>query len=329
MRLLPLSLIAAFVLVAAACGANPAPSDDVAGSGPRTKAAGTFRSESITRFSGYPMAERYEVRTIGVSDYLNDRFEYRTEPGGCRAIMIGDVTYSESPVEEGFPAGKHWMKFDGARVGSEAEFEQSFEQSQQQTTDAGGMVTAYSVAVFSSPEPTPDEYLDDLRETSGEPERVGEEDVRGVSTTRYHSTIDVHSSTRRMLEAEGWKSLNIERYLEDIQAVREIDVWVDDDGLVRRTVDTETPAPGALTWIVTTEYFDFGLDAEIQAPPAAEVLTPEELQRVTDEQNRAYEREIRKWRDELPTGDDEATVPLPGAFEPSAAGSFESPSCSR
>ena len=90
-RLLSLCLITAFALVAAACGANPAPSDDVADAGARTKAAGTFRLETVS--SGW--SDESEWRSTGFVDYANDRSEYRDESTGCRSILIGDVSYYE------------------------------------------------------------------------------------------------------------------------------------------------------------------------------------------------------------------------------------------
>jgi hypothetical protein len=242
-RRLSLCLIPAFVLVAAACGANPAPSDDVADAGEKTKAAGTVRLDTVTHFSGLSGAGTSESRTTGVVDYVNDRSEYREESTGCRAITIGDVSYSEyAPLEGGIPSGKRWVKFEAEAADSEALFEQSQEPT---TSEGGGGWHSYSVSFgFSMPEIGPGEYLDHLREASGEPERVGEEDVRGVPTTRYHSTIDVRTSMRRELEAAGWKALNIERFLEGVEGVREIDVWIDSDGLVRRVVSNDR-LPGA------------------------------------------------------------------------------------
>ena len=147
--------------------------------------------------------------------------------------------------------------------------------------------------------------------------------MRGVSTTLYHATIDVRSSTRKALEADGWKARNIERFLEDVQGMREIDVWVDSDGLVRRIVTAESSPGAAMEWQTTTEFFDFGLDAEIQPPPAAEVVDSEEWLRITEKR---LEEEMDEYLDEI----EEGSTPLPGAFEPemsSGGGSEEPPSC--
>ena len=51
-----------------------------------------------------------------------------------------------------------------------------------------------------------------------------------------------------------------------------IDVWVDSEGRARRVVTTDAAMGTDAGWVTTTEYFDFGLEADIQAPPAAEVV---------------------------------------------------------
>jgi hypothetical protein len=66
-------------------------------------------------------------------------------------------------------------------------------------------------------------------------------------------------------------------------------------------------------WVTTTEYFDLGLRAEIQAPPAAEVLKLDEWERITEKQMR---KDLDEYMLELER--EAGTAPLPGAFAPSA-----------
>jgi hypothetical protein len=280
-RSLSLCLIPAFVLVAAACGANPEPSDDVADAGEKTEATGTVRFETVSRASvADPDAEAFEDKLTGVIDYANDRSEYRDESSGCRTIVIGDVMYSELPADEGLPAGKRWVDYSGE---DDFDSEALFEQYQQQNADdEGGMSSSH--IIFGIPQPTVDDYLDYLREDS-EPERVGDEDVRGVPTTHYRGELNVRSRIETSLEAEGWAAANIERYLEDTEETRQMmDVWVDSEGRARRVVTTDGTLDAEVGSVTTTEYFDFGLEIDIQAPPAAEVLKSEEWVRITEKQ---------------------------------------------
>jgi hypothetical protein len=305
-RLLSLCLITALALLAAACGANPVPSDDVADAGENTKAVGTLRLETVSRVSVVgPAAETFEFRSTGVIDYVNDRSEYREESSGCRTIMIGDTTYGELPRDRGFPPGKRWVKFGGE---DEADSEALLEQSQTQSVDEEGGISTYSIS-FATSEPATHDYLDEMRKSSHEPERVGQEDIRGVPTTHYRGEVDVSSR----IESES--------DLEDVQEIRELDVWVDSEGRARRLVSTDK-TPGAEegmtgVWVTTIEYFDFGLEAEIQAPPSAEVLELDEWERIT-------EKQMRKDLDEYVLELEAGTTPLPGAFAPSAAPEVES-----
>jgi hypothetical protein len=304
-RLLSLCLIAVFVLVAAACRANPVPSDDVADAGENTKAAGTLRLETVSRVSVVgPAAETFEFRSTGVIDYVNDRSEYREESSGCRTIVIGDATYGELPRDGGFPPGKRWVKFGGE---DDAHSDALSEQSQTQSVEEEGGISVYSISLATS-EPATHDYLDEMRKSSHEPERVGHEDVRGVSTTHYRGEVDASSRIESDVQD-----------VEDAQEIREIDVWVDSEGRARRLVTTDK-TPGAEEgrgWVTTAEYFDFGLEAEIQAPPAAEVLTLDEWERITEKQMR---RELDAYMLEL----EEGITPLPGAFAPSAAPEVDS-----
>jgi hypothetical protein len=304
LRLFSVGLIAAFSLAATACGVNPDPSD-VGATG--LTAADSARVETVTRVSVVGSdAATFEFRSTSIVDYVRDRRQDQEESSGCRTITIGDVTYGELRSDEGFPAGKRWVKSGGETIGYVVR-----EQSQEQTTSTNDISTSTSVVGYSMLDPAPDKYLDYLRDNSGEPERVGHEEVRGVSTTRYRSTIDVGHGIRIELEGAGEEAANVDRSLEEGASPREIDVWIDSEGRARRVVTTDR-SPGAEVgmtsdWVTTTEFFDFGLETDIQPPPAAEVLDSEEWQRIVEEQMR---EEMDEFRDEM----DEGLEPLPGSF---------------
>ena len=95
----------------------------------------------------------------------------------------------------------------------------------------------------------PGVLLTKLRAASIETERLGEGDVRGVGTARYRMTVRCEEAA---LECPGAETA-------------EVEVWIDDDGLVRRAVFDDDGAH------VTAEYFDFGIPAEVAEPPADEV----------------------------------------------------------
>ena len=164
-----------------------------------------------------------------------------------------------------------------------ADAEAEFEASQRRQTDADGW-TSYAF-LFGLPDPPPAEYLAYLRE-HGQLERSGEEDVRDVPTTRYRTTLDRKQLTREQLKHEGWKDANIEAYLKTIpETEEEVEIWVDAANLTRRVVTTTTefafgPTHRSMT---TTEYFDFGVAAAIEAPPAADAIESEEWRRLQEQ----------------------------------------------
>ena len=100
---------------------------------------------------------------------------------------------------------------------------------------------------------SPERLLALLRAASSETERVGEEDVRGSSTVRYRLTVDCEPA---ILECDGTVP---------------VEVWIDDDGFVRRiSLDDDDG-------LATFEFFDFGADVDIHAPPADEVVDEDEV----------------------------------------------------
>ena len=170
--------------------------------------------------------------------------------------------------------------------------------------------------IFGVSDPPPAEYLAYLRK-HGELERSGEEDVRGVATTRYRIALDTKQLTREQLEHEGWEDANIDKYIKTLPETKEeVEVWVDAADLTRRVVKITTTefAEAGMTnrSVTTTEYFDFGVAPEIEPPPAAEVIESKEWQRLQEQQI----------REQLENDDEEATPLVPSAFDPAVQ-----PSC--
>lgn len=142
-----------------------------------------------------------------------------------------------------------------------------------------------------------------------------------MSTTRYRTTLDRRRAIREKLEDDGWKAVDIERYLEEqLMGEEEIELWVDADELARRIVATASTEGlhglSGLDTVTTTEYFDFGIEAEIQPPPAADVIDSDEWRRITEERTR---EQMDAYRTELEQG-----LAIAGAFEPSEQAA---PSC--
>lgn len=182
--------------------------------------------------------------------------------GELEVRQIGDVVYTKVP--EAFAAqtgGKTWIKIDGA------------------TAQENGL----SDLVGGGNDPA--QSLEYLRGVTGDVEEVGTETVRGEETTRYKATVDLRKAAGAVPED---KRKAFEASIKQLgTADVPVEVWVDEDGRTRRVVTSipvsaggTSPAPsGAGNDVkVTVEFFEFGVDVDVQAPPAAEVGDLAELQ---------------------------------------------------
>lgn len=98
---------------------------------------------------------------------------------------------------------------------------------------------------------------------------VGRVDIRGASTTQYRVTIDFASLMRAMrAPAEAMEALD------EVDAV--LDLYVDDDSLIRREVmrfgaGEEQMGGFAFSATVTIDFSDFGIEVDVDPPPADQV----------------------------------------------------------
>jgi hypothetical protein len=110
----------------------------------------------------------------------------------------------------------------------------------------------------------PSQMLEYLHATS-EVEALGEDTVRGVHTTHYEARIQLDRIADRV-SPEAARDL---RRLTQGAGIQEIplEVWVDDESLVRRLTMDWHPDGGTVAFEM--ELFDFG-DVEIDVPPASD-----------------------------------------------------------
>jgi hypothetical protein len=95
---------------------------------------------------------------------------------------------------------------------------------------------------------SPQKLLRILRDASSETEELGAEEIRGVEAVGYRLTVDCEVA---LLSCDG---------------TAPVDVWIGDDGVVRR-IELEDDDGD-----VTFEFFDFGAEVSIEPPPAEEVV---------------------------------------------------------
>lgn len=176
--------------------------------------------------------------------------------GPIEYVADGATMYMRAPMLDALMGSSGWISVSPEDLGTTAE-------------GLGLGVGAYD----------PSSFLDGLRGVTGDPERVGEEDVRGVATTHYTATMDMDRALAAAPEAQ--RDL-LEAQLEQLgDAEVTMDVWVDGDGLLRRMemdmgeMLAAMGTGGAAT--MTMELFDYGAPVDIQLPSPDEVTPLREV----------------------------------------------------
>jgi hypothetical protein len=161
---------------------------------------------------------------------------------GTEVVFDDEIVYAEVP-RGALPGGKSWLRIDLATLGEGSGIDLA------QLAQAG--------------QATPGQYLRWLRAAEGV-ERVGEEEVRGVETTHYRALIDLE----RLADLEPELRASLRALGTELDEVP-TDVWVDEEGLVRRIVqEYETRFAGErASTRVAIDLYDFGADVEAEAPP--------------------------------------------------------------
>ncbi len=251
----------AAALVVTACS-GPLPGEDLA------RAAELARQEGsvsvFMRMEAHTPSGNLTVEGDGAFDLTNSRgrLDLSTAlPEGTPAPELGDtelvydglVMYMKWPGALGSaPQGKSWLKIDLEKA-------------------AG----ADLAQLGQMGDGNPMQGLDYLKGTK-DIQEVGQEDVRGVSTTHYSATLDFEllhdqlpsqsaASVRRLIQTSGLREAPI-------------DVWLDADGLPRRASyrfspeDAGAPTPALTDMSFTMELFDYGNPVRVEIPPASEVF---------------------------------------------------------
>ncbi len=262
------SLAAALAtLLVAGCGGGggPAPEAAVAEAATKTTEAGSGRI-AITAETEVPDRGTLTFDGEGVFDYENRRGHMTLDlsslvGGGDPSTGHADFVFDELVMYMRFPAltralgtRKPWIKVD---------------------LEAAARQEGMDVTQFTQFNQDPTQSIQYLRAASTEIDEVGKERVRGVETTHYRGTVDVDDLVevarprdRAQLEsyARRLRTAGLDRF--------PLDVWIDEDGLIRRLrVEYENLSTGAaaISLSTTVEFYDFGVDATIEAPPRNQV----------------------------------------------------------
>jgi outer membrane lipoprotein-sorting protein len=156
--------------------------------------------------------------------------------------MVSDGTkvYMSSPRFGSLPEGKKWLGVD---------FDFAMEQGEDSLVPGN---------------PDAEGELELLRGASDDIRKLGKEEVRGVPTTHYRSTIPVAEQAQHMQDLGADETA--ERFEEDASPAK-VEVWIDAKGLVRRMRLTQSLPRLEDGKVATTDmrmnFFDFGIDPQI------------------------------------------------------------------
>jgi hypothetical protein len=284
-RLLAL-VLASLLALATACGSEDeeerssaegqSPQAAVAAAGAKTTDVGSYRADFALAMDGaVPGSPGRRVTMTGDGVFDTEKQSGRMtfdmsefskalgapDVGDVEMVMQRFVMYMKFPaLQQLQPGSKPWVKFDLRKLAA------------QQGFDLG------AVQQLSNSDPR--QALAYLDAVSGKVDEVGEEEVRGAETTRYRMTVDLE----KVAERSSAQREDIRRAIEQ-SGVRELptEVWVDDEGLVRRmrlTYEDMQFAPGQRGDMeLTMELFDFGVEVDVEPPPANQVVDVETLMR--------------------------------------------------
>ncbi len=129
------------------------------------------------------------------------------------------------------------------------------------TLDLEGLPDVATIVLFLQPL----QALQILNGADGDIDIVGDDDIDGVAATHYQVTVDLRAALDSLDGADRAALQSaIDRLGSDSLVV---DVWLDDDGVVRR-LSTDIDL-GGRTVTVTLGYSDFGSPVDIRDPGAA------------------------------------------------------------
>jgi hypothetical protein len=257
----------------AACGSDDAASEDGGGNVVAAAAADTLAEGS----SGFSLDATIDIVAAGRQvtgtftgegefDFAGTQGSYALDltdlvgqlgvPGSVTGEALRDdtIVYLNVPLISTFlPGVKEWLQID---LGSNA--------------SVGG----FDLGRFNELV-DPSLYLAYLKAASGEVDEVGTEDFDGTQVTHYLATIDLE---RALEEAPASQTGTIQALIDAGTSSLPVDVWIDDDGLVRRLFVEFAAGDQPGTGSVALELSDFGTDVVVEPPPSDQVTDVAELQ---------------------------------------------------
>lgn len=276
-RLVPLLFVLAAVVGAACRGGSDAdPTEVVAASAEKTLAAGS---------SGVSFSIVGEGADASTGLQAEGRYDYEKEQGTLSLDLSALGLVAQGPVDPNALPSKveivltpkiFYMKIPEEALAL-ADYPKPWVKIDLEAQAAEAGVTATGLEQLGGNDPT---ATLTLLGGAVDMEKVGEDKVQGVATTRYKGGIDPEKA---VAEAPEDKRDELRATVESLGGLDRlpVEVWVDGEGRVRRILSTAEAGTGAKA-AVTVEYFDFGVPVEVQIPPADQVADIKELREQSD-----------------------------------------------
>ena len=264
LSLLALAIPGALV---AACGSDDIDPASVAEAAETTRGEGSARIRYEIKASGMGLPSEVALDGEGVTALDSSEMDLTLDlgpvlalagqegDGETRLVVSGGRIFLDPPAVDGLelPGGDRWVGVEFARV-----------------LDAAGIEADAIGAVMTV---TPEASLGAL-EAAGKIEEVGEEEIDGVTTTHFRGEvrtsdyIETLPQERREAARKALDELFEKADIDDEPGA--MDVWVDDEGRVRRIRqgDSVPPAegvPGGKA-VVEMTYSDFGTELDVEPP---------------------------------------------------------------
>ena len=261
----------------AACGGDSVALDPVAAAATKTGAVESMRIEmSMTMAAPEFGAKPVSFKARGVVARGRSAMTMRmpavegVELGQFEFRVNGSVMYMRMPFLQAVaPQLKPWIKLDLREAGKDL-----------------GIDLDALMQLSNQTDPT--KALDYLR-AAGKVEELGDATVRGVKTTHFKGTIDLERYAQQLDKKGGSRAAarTLRKALELTGVTTmPVELWIDDDSLVRRMVYEQTVSAVAgqapTTVKATMDLFDYGVDVKVVTPPADQTSSFEELQRLGD-----------------------------------------------
>lgn len=261
----------ALCLYGSGCGASSGTLDPVAQAAEATSHVGGAHLAVSIQASGSGLSQPFVMGGQGFFNYRTQEgtlsLDATSLPGNAAAILPSgplhieeifksSTIYLGSPLLAGrLPAGARWIKLDIGRL---------------------SRAIGLDLGALSGGQANPAQFLQYLKAIAGTPEPVGRELVRAVATTHYRAAVDVGKAAS-VLSSDGSGQLRaaLAKLTAQLGTSKlPVDVWVDDQHLVRRIQIALAPAAGAQAphVSVTLELFEFGPTPSLKAPAQNEVF---------------------------------------------------------